>query len=419
MSINTTSNQRHDPYLAFRFPEYRFFMAANFLFTAALLIQEVVIGYELYKITRDPLSIGLLGLAQAAPFIGLSLVGGHVADQWSKKNILLISLLGIMACTLALFFAVQWLHDSPDVLSLQWFIYGMAFLTGTFAAFYSPAGQALRAMLVPKYAFESAATWGSAAWQAGAIIGPAVSGFIYNWAGFGGTLLVVLGLFGVVMLLLSQIRDRKIEQKTEGEVWQKIREGIRFVKQSKMLLYSISLDLFSVLFGGVIAILPVFAEDILKVGAEGLGIMRAAPGVGAVLTLLLLSRISVMGNAWKNLLLNIAGFGVATLVFAVSKNFWLSVVALFFTGAFDIVSVVIRQTLLQLLVPDEMRGRVSSVNGIFVSASNELGAFESGVAASLLGTVPSVIFGGAATLVIVGWVWLRSKALFGVNLKTI
>ncbi|MEK7254550.1 MAG: MFS transporter, partial [Bacteroidota bacterium] len=335
----------------------------------------------------------------------------------TEKIIPTVGLVGMICCSAMLYFIAGRLNDAAHSTAFLLVVYGAMFFLGICNAFFLPTASALRALLVPRHAYESAATWGSAAWQTGTIVGPGISGFIYAWVGFENTILVVLGMLTVVLLLLSQIKDRKVENPASGSVVEKIKEGIRFVRQTKMLLYSISLDLFSVLFGGVVAILPVFAIDILEVGEKGLGILRAAPSVGAVLTLLLLSRLSVMGQAWRNLLLGVAGFGVATLVFALSKNFWLSVVALFFVGAFDAISVVIRQTILQMLVPDEMRGRVGAVNGIFVSASNELGAFESGLAASLLGTVPSVVFGAAATLGIVGWVWLRTRDLTTESLR--
>jgi MFS family permease len=219
-------------------------------------------------------------------------------------------------------------------------------------------------------------------------------------------------------VLLAMISKKPIPE-TMGpaiDVWQSIKEGIKFVYEKKILFYATSLDLAAVLFGGVIAILPVFAEDILKVGAEGLGIMRAAPSVGAVLTIFATAYYTPTRNAWRNMLIAVAGFGLATLVFAVSTNFWLSVLMLFLTGAFDAISVVIRQTILQVVPPDHMRGRVISVNSVFISSSNEIGAFESGLAAKLMGTVPSVLLGGGLTMVIVTWVWLRSKELFGVKL---
>ncbi len=228
---------------------------------------------------------------------------------------------------------------------------------------------------------------------------------------------MVIALFAAVFGFIMLIGDRKVVSQEVGNMLQKVKEGIAFVGRTRMLLYSISLDLFAVLFGGVVAILSVFAEDILMVGPAWLGVLRAAPSVGAVLTLFLLTRTTVMDKAWRNMLLAVAGFGVAIIVFALSKNLWLSIVALFFTGAFDAVSVVIRHTILQLVVPDEMRGRVGAVNGIFLSASNELGAFESGMAASWLGTVRSVVAGGAVSLAIVVVVWFKSRDLFDKDLR--
>ncbi|MBI5915800.1 MAG: MFS transporter [Bacteroidetes bacterium] len=411
------AKSEHDPLLAFRFPEFRYYVAANFLFTCAFLIQEVIIGYELYKLTKDPKAIAFIGLSYALPFMALSLLGGHFADKWSKKKILLGSLAGIAACSLTLFFVSKSMTDAAAARSLQYVIYAVVALTGGFYAFYSPTASSLKPLLVPRHAYENAATWGSAGWQAGTIVGPALSGFIYAWGGFSNTILAVIFLQVLVVGFILLIGDRKVENPEAGNIFQKVKEGIAFVGRTRMLLYSISLDLFAVLFGGVVAILAVFAEDILKVGPQWLGVLRAAPSVGAMLMLLLLTFTSVMDHAWKKMLLAVAGFGVATIVFALSKNLWLSIVALFFTGAFDAVSVVIRHTILQLVVPDEMRGRVGAVNGIFLSASNELGAFESGMAASWLGTVRSVVAGGVLSLAIVGWVWWKSRDLFDVDLR--
>ena len=421
------SSRNPDQFLAFRYPAFRMFMGASFLFHGALVMQLVILEYEIYRITGDPLAIGLIGLAQVVPFFGLALIGGHFADKWSKKKVIHFSLLGILLCSLAIHLAGRWLTDAADSLALQLIIYGAVFFTGVCLAFYNPTVSAMKAFVVPRSAYESAATWSSASWQAGIIIGPGISGFIYDGlrfgeiivfegAGFSGTILIIVALLAVVQLLWLPVADPKVRSSTIGSAWQQIKEGLRFVRRKKMLFYSLTLDLFSVLFGGVVAILPVYAETILEVGISSLGIMRAAPAIGGMITLLIVSRFSLLKNAWRTLLLFVAGFGVATLVFAVSKNFWLSVGALFFVGAFDSVSVVIRLTILQLIVPDEMRGRVNSVNGIFISASNELGAFESGLAASLLGTVPSVIFGGVASLAVVGFVWLKTKELMTVDL---
>ncbi|MEZ4902223.1 MAG: MFS transporter [Spirosomataceae bacterium] len=272
--------------------------------------------------------------------------------------------------------------------------------------------------MTPREVYSNAATWSSTFWQVGAIAGAGIAGFLYAYIGLTNTLWVVVGLFAVTQLMLAMITKKPIPDRGDSQtnLLQSIKEGIKFVYEKKILLYSISLDLAAVLFGGVIAILPVFAEDILKVGAEGLVVLRAAPSVGAVLTIFMTAYLTPTHHARRNMLIAVAGFGVATLVFAVSTHFWLSVLMLFLTGAFDAISVVIRQTILQVVPPDNMRGRVIAVNSVFVSSSNEIGAFESGVAAKLFGTVPSVLMGGGLTMVIVTWVWLKSKDLFGIKL---
>ncbi|MFZ4621754.1 MAG: MFS transporter [Bacteroidota bacterium] len=410
---------KKDPFQALRYHEFRYFVTASFLITIAQLVQEVAIGYELYRITLDPLVIGLIGLVEAVPFIGLSLFGGHLADRVSKKKMILFSAAGIVCSSLFLhFYTTESMRASLSQTALLAGIYSVIFLIGVLRAFYSPAAQSLRAFLVPREAYENASTWGSSAWQSGAIIGPMAAGFSYSLFGFSNTLLIVVGLTCCTFLLLTFIKDRPITTPPKHEnIFDSLKEGIRFVFKTKIILYSISLDLFSVLFGGVVAILPIFAEDILHVGPEGLGLLRSAPSAGAVITLILLSRFSPMKHAWRNLLAVVAAFGVCILTFASSTVMWISLAALFFSGAFDSVSVVIRSTILQLMTPDELRGRVQAVNGMFLSSSNELGAFESGLAAKLLGTVPSVLFGGTMTLIIVGWVYTRSKELFAIQLK--
>jgi MFS family permease len=416
----TDSIKVHDPYLALRYTEFRYFVLAVLLITIAQLVQDVVIGYELYRITHDPLAIGIVGLVEAIPFIGLSLFGGHLADRVSKKKMILISLAGAFLSSLFLhFYTTESMRAQLSPTALLVGIYVTVFTIGVMRAFYSPASQALRAFLIPRLAYENASTWGSSAWQTGAIVGPMISGFLYEFSGFSNTLLFVVGLLGGAIALMALIKDKPISALPKHEnIFASLKEGIHFVFKTKIILYSISLDLFSVLFGGVVAILPVFADDILNVGAEGLGILRAAPSIGAVLTLLMLSRYSPMKHAWRNLLTVVAAFGVCVLTFALSKSMWLSVTALFLSGAFDSVSVVIRATILQLMTPDELRGRVQSVNGIFLSSSNEVGAFESGLAAKLFGTIPSVVFGGTMTLLIVGWVFTRTKELFSVKFFT-
>ena len=408
--------QHKDAYKALQFPEFRAYVTGNTLFTIALLIQEVVLAYEIYKITHNPLALGLIGLAEAVPFISLVLFGGHFADNRDKKKIMQVTLSLIIASSIFLLYASTQLQSADQDFHI-YSIYAVIFIIGLSKGFFSPAASSLNPFLVPKEVFANAATWNSSFWQLGSILGPGVAGFLYAYAGLSGSLMTVIALLLGVMVCIFQIDNRPVPVKTvhHESIWHSLREGIAYVFKTKIILYSISLDLFSVLFGGVIAILPIFAEDILKVGAEGLGILRAAPSVGAVVTMVTLVYFPPLKHAWRNLILAIAGFGLATLVFGLSTNFWLSVTALFFTGAFDSISVVIRQTVLRFYTPDEMRGRVSSVNGVFVGTSNELGAFESGVAAKLFGTVPSVLLGAGVTLVLVSLVALTSKELFDLN----
>ncbi len=406
-----------DPYAALRYPAFRNFITASFLFTMAFLIQEVSLGYELYTVTRDPLALGLTGLATFVPFIGLSLFGGHLADRISRRLIILVSVGVITLGAIVLsFFARSAESGAISPTLLVPVIYTTVFMIGVCRAFQAPAASSLRAFLVPITVYENAATWSSSAFQAGAILGPAVAGFLFSWLGFSGTLVVVIFLFAGAILLFSRTGDtRGTDVPSGGSLLASVKEGVGFVWGTKVILYALSLDLFSVLFGGVFALLPIYAQDILHVGAQGLGILRAAPSAGAVIMLIVLQRVSPMRHAWRTLLTAVGGFGASIIVFALSPWMALSVIALFLSGACDSISVVIRQTLLQLRTPNEMRGRVMAVNGIFVSSSNELGAFESGTTAKLMGVVPSAVFGGVMTLLIVGWVTLRARELFQVR----
>lgn len=409
------STPKLDAFAALRYREFRALIGGSFLLTCAILIQEVALAYELYRITHDPLVLGLIGLAEAIPFMGLALFGGHLADRRDKRGLIRASIAVMFAGSIVLWWAVGARLEQNTLL---WVVYGVIALIGLARGIYSPAASALKGFLVPREIIGNAATWASTLWQAGAVLGPASAGFLIAHLGLSHTLLMVMGLMATSVALTVWIAPRRPPpQPAEYEnLWQSLREGIEYVRRSKIILYSISLDMFSVLFGGVVAILPVFAEDILQVGPQGLGILRAAPAVGAMLTILACAWYPPFRHAWRNLLVVVLGFGIATLVFGFSQNFWLSAVALFLTGAFDSVSVVIRSTILQTIPPEHLRGRVLSVNSIFVSASNELGAFESGVAARLMGAVPSVIFGGVLTLGTVAYIWRRSRDLFAVRL---
>lgn len=410
---------RTDPYAALRFPEFRRLVGGSFLLTLALLAQEVALGYELYLLTRDPLTLGFVGLAEAIPFIALALVGGHLADRREKRNLIVGALLVIAVASGGLIWlSLDAVHASMSQIGWLLAIYSAIVLIGFARGILSPAASSLKAFLIPREHYGNGATWSSAGWQVGAIVGPVAGGLLHAAVGLTGTLMVVMALIAVAALLVSGIRPRGVPPAPEGgdDLWASLKEGMAFVRDTPIILYAITLDLFTVLFGGVVAILPVFAEDVLHVGATEVGLMRASASVGAVLTLLICAWVPPTRHAWRNLLWVVAGFGFATLLFALSKHFWLSMFALFLTGALDSVSVVIRSTILQVYPPDHLRGRVQAVNSVFLSCSNEIGAFESGLAARVMGAVPSVIFGAGMTLAICAGVWARSGKLFAVNL---
>lgn len=417
--MSRSTEPQENPYAALHYPEFVRLLAAMFLFTLALLAQQIALAYELYLLTRDPLTLGFIGLAEALPFIALALVGGHLADRREKRKLMLAALAVIALATLLLLvLALDSTRAALTQSALLLGVYATIALIGLARGFYAPAASSLKSFLVPPALFGNASTWSSATWQAGAILGPVLGGLLYAWFGLEGTLVVSMALLAGSALLITGIRPRGVAARNAQAVSlrESLGEGIAFVRRTPIILYSISLDLFSVLFGGVVAILPVFVEDVLHLGPKELGMLRAAPAIGAVLTIFLCAYFPPTRQLWRNLLLAVAGFGVATLVFAVSPYFWLSAFALFLTGAFDSISVIIRGTILQVFTPDHLRGRVQSVNSVFLSCSNEIGAFESGLAARLMGAVPSVLFGGAATLAIVGAVAARSTQLLQVKI---
>ncbi len=419
MSVGESHNKQQDSFAALRYGNFRCLIGGTFLITCALQMQRVALGYSLYLITRDPLSLGLLGLAEAVPFMTIALFGGHLADRHSKQRMMQIAgLIFILGSASLLTLSLPGVSPGISDSNLVAMIYAVVFIEGLARAFYSPSSTSLRPFLIPRIHYSNSATWGSAAWQSGAILGPALGGFAFAAFDLHGTLLLVLCLITANILLIGHIKmpAAALQIGPAQKLWKSLGEGFAYVWRTPIILYSISLDMVSVLFGGVIAILPIFAEDILNAGPEGLGILRAAPAVGATATLLLCTRFPPTHQAWRNLLLAIVGFGASTLAFALSSNLWLSALALAASGGFDSVSVIIRNTILQIMTADHMRGRVAAVNSLFLSSSNELGAVESGVAARLLGTVPSVIFGAVATFASIAYVWRRSGALFSVRL---
>lgn len=392
---------KRDPYAALRIKEFNIFLALRFVLVFAWSMQFIVVEWQVYSLTKDPLSLGLIGLMEIIPALGMALFAGHIVDQKEKRNLFLwiISLFSLIS--LGLFFisgdSITWSTNT-----ILYSIYAFVFFGGLLRSFFGPTIFSLIALIVPKKVYPNAATWSSSTWQMASILGPAVGGFTINWIGIHWSLCIVFILVLVALILGTLISKKPVLNPKIGEpVLESLKEGVRFVFSTKAILGALSLDMIAVLFGGAVALLPVFAQDILKVGSEGFGILRAAPAVGAFLTMLITAYIPISRKAGLKLLVAVFGFGISIIVFGLSTIFWVSVVALFFSGVTDGVSMVIRQTILQLKTPDHMRGRVASVNTMFVGSSNELGAFESGLTAKLMGTVTAVVFGGSMTILTV------------------
>ena len=388
---------KRDPYAAMRFRDFRLLISGRFIAQIGEMMVSVAVGWELYERTGDAFALGLVGLVQVLPVMLLSVPGGYIADRYNRKWITLISQLVLVACSLALM-AISLTKGSLPVL------YGILALIGAARAFNNPAESALTPQTVPPEYYFSAATWSSSVWQLSAILGPAIGGLIIAATKGAAWVYLVNALAGLVLVVtLLLLRSKQTDYADLGETpWQSIRAGLSFVRNKQIILASISLDMFAVLFGGATFLLPVFAKDILHTDATGLGILRAAPSIGALLMAVIIARRPPFTQAGKTLLWAVAGFGVATLIFGISTSFWLSAAMLFALGALDNISVIIRHTVVLTQTPDAMRGRVNAVNSVFIGASNELGGFESGVAAALLGPVGAVIFGAFGTLVVVG-----------------
>ena len=394
---------KRDPYAALRFKEFNIFLILRFILVFGWSMQFIIIEWQVYTLTKDPLSLGIIGLMEIIPAFSMALFAGHIVDQNEKRNLLLkcIGLFSLISLGLFLLTSPS-LEKAWSARTTLYTIYAFVFMGGLLRAFFGPTIFSLVALIVPKKAYPNAATWNSSTWQMASVLGPAFAGFTINWLGVHWSLCIVFGLIILSFILLFGISIKPILNPKIGEpIMQSLKEGVRFVFKTKAILGALSLDMVAVLFGGAVALLPIFAQDILEVGSEGFGMLRAAPAVGAFMTMLITAYIPISKNAGLKLLVAIFGFGVSIIVFGLSSIFWISVVALFFSGVTDGVSMVIRQTILQLKTPDHMRGRVSSVNSMFVGSSNELGAFESGVTAKLMGTVTAVVFGGTMTLITV------------------
>jgi MFS family permease len=402
---------------ALKLSNVRFYIGAVGFFTLASRALVVVIGFQIYQITRSTLALGLLGLVEAVPVISLVLFGGYVADHFNRKKILLITGAVSCFCGLALAFLSWESHHSVSVLGL----YGVIFMAGIARGFADPASTAFETQVIPKHLTVSGGSWISSTWISCSIIGPAAIGFIFAAGGAIASYLVIACCFVISWFCTWAIQPapQVIQEKTES-IFKSIGTGWKFVFSNQPLLGALALDLFAVLFGGAMALLPVYANDILHVGVKGLGLLNAAPALGALIITLLATHKPPIKNAGRNLLLTVTGFGISILVFAFSKHFFLSLAALFFSGLFDGISVVIRRAMIRLLSPEHLRGRVAAASWIFICSSNELGALESGLLASLIGTVPCVAVGGVLTFIVVGLIALRAPQLrkLSFNLQT-
>ncbi len=402
----------HDPYQSLRLRDYRLLLIGNFIAAIGEQMLTVAIGWELYERTGSALALGLVGLAEVLPVIVLSLYAGHIADRYNRKRIVIITQAILLLVSLGLTALSYW-HGSLLL------IYACLLLMGSAMAFNTPAAGALPAQIVPEEAFENAATWSSSSWQLAAVLGPAIGGFviaIFNSATFVYVLNAVASLLFVMLLLPVKLHIPVVfaRRADERATLHSLGEGIGFLRRTPIILAAITLDLFAVLFGGATTLLPIFAKDILHVGPEGLGWLRAAPSVGAVCIAFFLAHRPSFQRAGPTLLLAVGGFGAATIIFGLSRSFWLSLLMLFLLGGLDNISVVIRGTLALTRTPDDMRGRVAAINGLFVSASNQLGGFESGLTAQLFGPTLSVAFGGIGTILVVlliAWAWPELRRL--------
>ena len=390
-----------DPYASLKIRDFRWFVSARFVLTFGIQMQSVIVGWQIYELTHDALSLGLIGLAEAIPFLSISLFAGHVADVVERKRIIVSSSLVYVLCAGALLLVSTNFHaivGQHGVFS----IYVIIFITGLARGFMSPAQGAYAAQLVPRELFGNASTWSSLAWQTAEVAGPAVGGLLYGFVGISAAYTVVIVSTATGWIFFNAVGRKPLpERRATESIWKSLHVGLKYVFSNQIILSAISLDMFGVFFGGAVAMLPMFADRVLNVGPKGLGFLRAAPAVGAIIMSIVQANYPFFKRAGRNLLLCVFFFGLSVILFALSKNFYLSLAVLFFGGAVDDVSVVIRGTIIQIYSPDEMRGRISAINGIFIGSSNELGSFESGIAAKLMGLVPSVVFGGTMTLIVV------------------
>ena len=405
--------QTNDPGAARRIPAYRNLMMGRFLFIMGLRMMGTLVGWWVYELTNEPFAIGLIGLSEVIPAVSLSLYAGHIIDISEKRKLLLRGVALYLACALLLLGLST--HYTASQISHHWIafsIYVIIFFTGIFRAFTGPSFGTMVASIVPKNILQNATTWNQGIWLSASVIGHASVGFLIAGLGNTGSLSIISLLVLIGFCFMYQLSPKPpLNEPGEKKTLDSVKEGIQFVFSTKEILGALSLDLFAVLFGGAVAMIPVFAKDILQVGAIGFGWLNAASDIGSILVVVLLTLFPLRKKQGKKLLFAVGGFGLCIIVFALSKIFWLSFVVLLLSGILDGISVVIRGTILQLKTPANMRGRVMSVNSMFINSSNEFGQFESGVAAKLMNVIPSVVFGGSMTLFVVVVTWLKAPSL--------
>jgi len=410
MSQPTT---KYNPFASVSITEYRNLLMGRFTFTLAIRMLTTVMGWWIYNLTNDPFAIGLIGLSEVIPAVSMALYAGHIIDL-SEKRKLLLTCIALYALAAAVFFFLSTHYTAQHVSNhnIALCIYAVIFCTGIVRSFGGPTFSVLVANIVPKELLQNATTWSQGAYMSSSVMGHAIGGFLIAGYGITGTLAVIFFVLVVSLLFLFRLHEKPaLNDRSEKRTWESVKEGLVFVYKTKELLGAISLDLFAVLFGGAVAMVPVYARDILKVGPQGFGFLNGASDLGAILIVILITLFPLKRKQGSRLMYAVAGFGLCIIVFAISRLFWLSFIALMISGMLDGISVVVRGTISQLKTPDNMRGRVLSVNSMFINSSNELGQFESGVTAKLMGVVPSVVFGGCMTVLVVIVTWFKAPSL--------
>ncbi|MEO6672911.1 MAG: MFS transporter [Ginsengibacter sp.] len=407
------TDKKMDPFASVKIVEYRNLLFGRFVFIMGLRMLGALVGWWVYSLTNDPFAIGLIGLSEVIPALSLALYAGHVIDISEKRKLILRGIfLYFLAVLVLIFLSGNFTYNHLSNHRIAICIYAVIFCTGIIRSFSGTLFGVMIAYIVPKNYLQNATTWNQGTWLSASVTGHAIGGFLIAGIGITGTLIFISVLIASAFLFLLRLKQKpSINIKGEKKMWASVKEGLNFVLKTKELLGAISLDLFAVLFGGAVAMVPVYAKDILSVGPQGFGLLNGASDFGAIFVVILLTLFPLKRKQGRILLFAVAGFGTCIIIFALSKIFWLSFCALLIGGMVDGISVVVRGTIMQLKTPDTIRGRVMSVNSMFINSSNELGQFESGLAAKLLGTVTSVVFGGCITLAVVVVTWIKAPAL--------